>query len=635
MDQFELEDDTKTRPGVPVDSGRIVQALRRHWKVLPISVAAGALLGLVIAALLIKPAYTAKATVLWEPHAEGEPSDRSFLTQVDSIKLTSNLQEVKKRLHSKLTVDELKEKINLLFDGQSHLVVVEANDASAKGSMALAKTVVAVFLDYQRSIGHDRGSEHLRHVEADIAAAHTQLDNARAALDGFRRELGVADYEIEHKTALATVTELERLIQTSETEVTAAVTTQRSLTAELAKLPATTFSVGSSTNPDQIELARLKTSLASESNHLSPEHPTIQRIQGNIAALENKIKTGVGGTVTTGTTVTRNAQRDVLETARAQAVVNEKSALQRGTDAKAALIQARERLAKFSASEGRAQQLLSAVAAQETHVNELEAQRVRTRDQVRSAAADFRVVTPATLPDKPNPSTRRAVVIRMPIVALIIALLGIVAYELRGLRVHTAREAGFWANAAVVASSTWPREQTTLRALVDELSDAAPAVRGTTLVVGARVNEVPLAREIAYWLSQLTAGLAQRGIVGADQPVMAMQGVAAVQGRSSAQPIAAESGTALAHRTTEALAIAQAWDGPADGQSLRRASRLADRVLVVVAAGTMSVTEIGQLRARLGRSTGIGLLLVGLNPEFIRLPDRVGEVDRFWEDRAA
>jgi hypothetical protein len=94
-------------------------------------------------------------------------------------------------------------------------------------------------------------------------------------------------------------------------------------------------------------------------------------------------------------------------------------------------------------------------------------------------------------------------------------------------------------------------------------------------------------------------------------------------------------GSALARRGNDAITVAQAWDGPPHGPSLRRASRLADRVLVVVAAGTMSVTEVAQLRSRLGRSSGIGVLLVGLNPDFVKLPDRVGEVDRFWEERAA
>ena len=95
------------------------------------------------------------------------------------------------------------------------------------------------------------------------------------------------------------------------------------------------------------------------------------------------------------------------------------------------------------------------------------------------------------------------------------------------------------------------------------------------------------------------------------------------------------SGGAIVRRGGDNLTVAQAWDGPPDGPSLRRAARLADRVLVVIAAGTLSMTEVAALRSRLGRNSGIGLLLVGLNPEFVRLPDRVGEVERFWEARTA
>jgi hypothetical protein len=156
--------------------------------------------------------------------------------------------------------------------------------------------------------------------------------------------------------------------------------------------------------------------------------------------------------------------------------------------------------------------------------------------------------------------------------------------------------------------------------------------------VGARVNEVPLAREIAYWLSHLT-GWSQRGVVGADEPVVEDE-PAAPQAPSNVRvspdlDAPAAKGTALARRGTDALTFAQAWDGPPHGPSLRRAARLADRVLVVIAAGTLSAAEVSQLRSRLGRSSGIGLLLVGLNPEFVKLPDRVGEVERFWETRPA
>jgi hypothetical protein len=317
-----------------------------------------------------------------------------------------------------------------------------------------------------------------------------------------------------------------------------------------------------------------------------------------------------------------------------QSKVQQEAAAARRDNYRKLLSEAELRLAKLSAAQGRAQQLLSAISSQEAHKSQLESLRVQNLDQARSSAADFRVVNRAAVPDKPNASKRKAMVIRVPVIALALALFGIVAYELRGLRVHTAREAGFWANAAVIASSTWPREQTTLGALIDELSDAAPAVRGTTLVVGARVNEVPLAREIAYWLSHLTTGMTQRSVVGADEPVVASS-LGAGPARSHAPDAAAAGGGALARRSNDAITVAQAWDGPPHGPSLRRASRLADRVLVVVAAGTMSVTEVAQLRSRLGRSSGIGVLLVGLNPDFVKLPDRVGEVDRFWEERAA
>lgn len=637
MDQFDSEDESKGRPGVPVDTGRLLQALRRHWRVIPTAVAAGALIGLAVAMLLIKPTYTAKSTILWEPPSTAEPSDRSFLTQVDSIKLTSNLQEVKRRLRSKATIEELKEKINLLFDGQSHLVVIEATDGSAKGAVLFANTVADVFLAYQRSIGSDRGSEHVKRFDADINAATQQLTSAREAYDKFREELGVlSDFDTELKLWVGKVAEFKQQMVMSSTESQTEAARQVKLAQEAAKQSPTTISATMLTDPNATRLAELRGQLASERAHLSSDHPTVLRLQQQVEALEGKVRSGSDGMVKGAVNLSANPQYDSIRAQLSASKVQQEAAAARQENYSKLLTEAEQRLAKLSAAQGRAQQLLAAISSQEAHKAQLETMRVQNLDQARSAAADFRVVNKAGTPDKPNASKRRAMVIRMPLIALALALFGIIAYELRGLRVHTAREAGFWANAAVIASSTWPREQTTLGALIDELSDAAPAVRGTTLVVGARVNEVPLAREIAYWLSHLTTGMTQRSVVGADEPVVGPGALGAGPSiRPGASEIPAGGGSALARRGNDAMTVAQAWDGPPHGPSLRRASRLADRVLVVVAAGTMSVTEVAQLRSRLGRSSGIGVLLVGLNPDFVKLPDRVGEVDRFWEERAA
>jgi uncharacterized protein involved in exopolysaccharide biosynthesis len=639
VDQYDSEDEYRGRPGVPIDIGRLLHALKRHWRALPIAAAVGALVGLVVAALWIKPSYTARATIMWEPSAEAAPSDRSFLTQVDSIKLPVNLMEARKRLGSKLPLDEFKEKINLLFDGQSHLVVVEVTESSGKGAARMANTVVEVFLDYQRRVGQSRGREHLQAIETDIDVAQKQLQTARDGFETYRKEIGVSDFSIETKSAITNLEDLKRQAALSNTEVLTEDARAEKFREEVKRAPVNTQSGSISSNPDALALAQLRTQLTGARAHLAPDHPTIIQLEAQVQSLEQRVKTNpnmVQGSVSVST----NTNRLALEQGLTQSQIAKQAALERQDTLRKQVEEAEKRLQQLTEAEGKAQQFTSRIGLLETRMNELETQRVRVRDEVRNAAADFRVVTSASVPEKSNPSKRRQIAIRFPLAALALAFLGILANELRGLRVHTAREAGFWANAAVIASSTWPREQTTLGVLVDELSDAAPAVRGTTLVVGARVNEVPLAREIAYWLSHLT-GWSQRGVVGATQPVVtepmprgaANVHVAPELGSSNAP--APSTGAALARRSSDTLTIAQAWDGPPEGPSLRRAARLADRVLVVIAAGTLSVAEVAQLRSRLGRSSGIGLLLVGLNPDFVRLPDRVGEVERFWEAKPA
>jgi hypothetical protein len=74
----------------------------------------------------------------------------------------------------------------------------------------------------------------------------------------------------------------------------------------------------------------------------------------------------------------------------------------------------------------------------------------------------------------------------------------------------------------------------------------------------------------------------------------------------------------------------EAWDGPLEGQSLRRAVRLADRVLILVRSGAVSVLRLNGIQRRFGRERGIGYIVVGLPKELHSLPDRVGDVAGFW-----
>lgn len=74
----------------------------------------------------------------------------------------------------------------------------------------------------------------------------------------------------------------------------------------------------------------------------------------------------------------------------------------------------------------------------------------------------------------------------------------------------------------------------------------------------------------------------------------------------------------------------EAWDGAFEGQALRRAARIADRVLVVVHSGALSALQLNDTQRRLGREGGVGYVIVGLPDELTSLPDRIGDVAEFW-----
>lgn len=76
--------------------------------------------------------------------------------------------------------------------------------------------------------------------------------------------------------------------------------------------------------------------------------------------------------------------------------------------------------------------------------------------------------------------------------------------------------------------------------------------------------------------------------------------------------------------------VALAWNGPLSGPALRRAARLAHRVIVVVSSG-MGVVELSRVPTRLGRDSGLGYVLVNIDDAYVDLPDRVGPVEAFWE----
>jgi uncharacterized protein involved in exopolysaccharide biosynthesis len=76
--------------------------------------------------------------------------------------------------------------------------------------------------------------------------------------------------------------------------------------------------------------------------------------------------------------------------------------------------------------------------------------------------------------------------------------------------------------------------------------------------------------------------------------------------------------------------VALAWNGPLSGPVLRRAARLAHRVIVVVSSG-INVVDLSRVRTRLGREEGVGYVLINVDDAYAEVEDRVGDVEEFWQ----
>ncbi|MDD9941130.1 MAG: Wzz/FepE/Etk N-terminal domain-containing protein [Myxococcales bacterium] len=626
MDDLELEGQTSSRPGTPVDLGRLLSDLGQRWRLIPVVAAIALVAGVAYAHRTVQMLYKTRTALLYE----GKGGREELITLVDSITLRANIKEVKRRLKSKSSLKDLLKRINVQFDTDSHLVVVSTEANTGKKAAKLANTTVEVFLDYQRRVFRDQMEERQGAIETDLAAAKVRVRNRREAYDTFRREVGVGDFKTAHKVALEQAVTMR---QKAELAAAAAQTeaARAEKMSEAAKTQSRTITAGGTVvNPDQDALAAARTQLNQDKARLSPDHPRILALQAKIATLQERVKSRANVLQST-VSVAPNAAYLELQRGATTAGIRRKLELHNEQTFKRFADEADQRLQELSRAEGQAKHYLSQIELAEDRVKQLEADRMQVLDKLRSPPTSFRIVTPAGVPDAPDKLTKQKTALRFPLIAVALTLIGLLGYSLRGLRVHTAREAGYWANTPVVASSTWPRDQETLGALVDELSDVAPQTHGTTLVVAARPNEVPLAREVAYWLGTLTKW-PNKALTGEEElpepDVQPSVVVGSGDGESSTALVRTDQ---LAPVGAEPVMVAQAWDGPTHGPALRRAARLADRVLVVVASGAMSVTDLSQLRTRLGREDGIGLLLVGLDPALERLPDRVGEVDAFWQ----
>jgi uncharacterized protein involved in exopolysaccharide biosynthesis len=634
------------RPGLPVDPYRLRRALWAGRRWLIGAGVAGAIVGLLWVKLMMSSAYETTAILQYEGDlqvADMPPSRNSLIAAADALRRQPLLAKLADETGFKGSLSALARTIGYEVDLMSGTMKISVSGDTGEDAAERARTVTDVFMTYHKERQSKRIEEEILRRTKRIEAADHEVEIARRRYDEFREEHGIGDLSTEQQSMVQSAAKLRADSELTVLETRVAEAAVASLESQLASTPKTSF-VSSGNSPEKSAYNRLRQELVDAKATLSPDHPRVQALQQQVNQLGSQLRSGQVASVGGEGLVGANASYKVLEgqvrEARSRlAALRER---QRGFSEMAD--KAQHRVEAFSDIESEASKLLAAVKVNESLVSGLRRTQVALEDALRDPPSGFVVLDPGAVPEYPVRNKAKLIVfLAVPMLAVAIVLFLLLRREFRGLRVATATEVAFWGNGPVLGATPWPNDPKGLDELVEGLDDIVPRANGDLLILGASPADSRLASELVErvrddWFRVEDDRTAR------EMPDIGPQGRAPLQTPppSGPYPVGGTRSVALVRQPSrppaQAMTLArradnlqlEAWEGPHDGQALRRAARLADRVLVLVRSGTVSAMQLREIQNRLGRQSGIGFIVVGLPEELRSLRDRVGDVTGFW-----
>ncbi len=606
------------RPGLPIDPLRLWLILKRSWQVVVAAGVIGAFVGAAVAKKVVPQTFTARATVTWE--GEGPPAS----TAIDSFLLTSNLEEAKRRLGFQMPAEVLRSSLDVRAAPGSTNITVAGVWADADDVARLTNAVVDVAVAQVHETEKQRNLEEVARMREAVESAAQRHTAAAAAYEQFRTESGISDVSREREMAIQQVAALATQADVARAEAAAARSELERLRAQVGDAPSQGPTISAveeqQADQDRQRLVSARRELAAAQVQYAADHPNVLRLAAEVSAIEKRLEKFSGRSSGGGARRLEQAQRQEAQAALRQKTAEEYAA------------QVRDRLSTLSSAEGRAAALLSELRVAEQALTA--AKGMLTAKELESAQPPklLSVVERAAVPAYPMESARKKVALAFPIGSVMLALVGVFLWSLRKLDVCTPSEAAFWSNLPVVGASTWPRDPDMLASLMHDLDDYAPNCVGVTLIVGASLEEAHLARKVSEWSGHSPTGqpfgaVDEQRLLTAGRDIDADYAIVAAGDRPMGSAGRGDAGTGPREAPNMQILT---LTGPVPAQALRRAARLADRVLVVVTSGKHSIVQLMKIRNRLGRDEGIGVLLVGLDKDLAMVRDRVGAIERFW-----
>jgi uncharacterized protein involved in exopolysaccharide biosynthesis len=602
------------------------------------------IVGFVLAKFVMSSVYESTAMLKFEGtvHIEGmPPEDDALRPAAQALHRQAFLQRIADEVGFEGSFTTLGKLIEYDLDARAASLWVTVPGETAQDAAQFAKTVIDTFIEYHEGQQAMRVEVEISRIGKRIVAAEDEAKFARRKYDEFRDAHGIANLSTEQESMLESAARLHAKSELAVPEVRSLEAWVKSLETQLASTPQTRVVTGED-SPERAVYQQLRQELVTARATLSRSHPRVQSLQQQVDHLRAQLRSGGTGTWGgDGQLATNTTYQSIARELRAA-----RSNLEARRERQRGLVElaerARERVEAFSDIEGEASGLLAQVKIDENLVQGLLRTEATLEDAFRNPSSGFMILDPGSVPEYPVRNKMKLVVFgAVPLVSFGLALLFLFSGEFRGLRVQTPAEVAFWGSGPVLGTTSWPNDPHGLEELVAGLDDYPPA---KVLFVSGSPDEAQLATELAHrmydhWV--ITRGTPRRAPTrpapipeptpiqtpppSGPYPISRSSPSSALTTSPSVRPV-----EVLPTRLVKDRVNLEAWDPPYEGQTLRRAARLADRVVVLVHSGALSAPQLNRTHQRLGREGGIGYVVVGLPDELSSLPDRVGDVAEFW-----
>jgi uncharacterized protein involved in exopolysaccharide biosynthesis len=194
------------RAGIPMDPLRLWRALRSRWQWIFVAGVIGAFIGAAVAKKYVSQTFAAQAVLAYEGEADADSPERQ--TILESVTLTSNLEEVSKRMKLPLPAGMLRGFVSLTANENTNMITVDGTWATPEGAANIVNTLIDVFLDARQRVVRERLNAEVTRLRSAVEQASSKYTDASKEYDKFRRENGITDISQERELAITQAAEL-------------------------------------------------------------------------------------------------------------------------------------------------------------------------------------------------------------------------------------------------------------------------------------------------------------------------------------------------------------------------------------------------------------------------------------------